>query len=128
MIVAGMLITLVSAFVIPHLNPSTFQNTSWFYHGNQSIAIQNVPGFVQSILAGVGILELVTGSIVLGSGVMLRIHPEQSVVFGVLMLIFSVLSFFGSGGFVIGAILGIIGGVMTLTWKRQAPSTPTGVS
>ena len=35
-------------------------------------------------------------------------------VFGVLILVFSVLSFFGSGGFVIGAILGIIGGVMTL--------------
>jgi hypothetical protein len=123
-IVAGMLITTVSAFVIPHLNPSVFNNTAWFQHGNASIAVQNVPGFVQSILAGVGILELVTGLIVLGSGIMLRIHPEQSVLFGVLMLIFAVLSFFGSGGFVIGAIMGIIGGVMTLSWKRPAAQAP----
>ena len=32
--------------------------------------------------------------------------------------IFSVLSFFGSGGFVVGAILGIIGGIMILRWRR----------
>ncbi|MDA4112648.1 MAG: DUF6114 domain-containing protein [Thaumarchaeota archaeon] len=70
---------------------------------------------------------LISGLIVLVSGIMLRVNPGQPVVFGLLILIFSVLSFFGSGGFVIGAILGIIGGIMTLRWRQpvgsaQAPS------
>ncbi len=71
---------------------------------------------------------LISGLVVLGSGIMLRIHPEQSTVFGVLILVFSVLSFFGSGGFVIGAILGIIGGIMTLSWKRPAVTTQAPAS
>jgi len=81
-------------------------------------------------LQGVGLFGLVSGLIVLGSGVMLRINPNQSMVFGLLILIFSVLSFFGSGGFVVGAILGIAGGIMTLRWRRPAPlaqATPISV-
>jgi hypothetical protein len=39
----------------------------------------------------------------------------------VLILVFSILSFIGLGGFVVGAILGIVGGVLALRWK---PSTP----
>ena len=115
MIAAGLLILGVGIFIIPHLNPSLFNNTVG------SVPVQNLPGFVGSVLQGVGLFGLVSGLIVLGSGIMLRIKPEQSAVFGLLMLIFSVLSFFGSGGFVIGAILGIAGGVMTLRWKRPAP-------
>ena len=112
MIAAGLLILGVSVFVIPHLNPSLFNN------GTKPIPVQNLPSFVESILAGVGLAGLISGLIVLGSGVMLRIYPNQSVLFGVLILIFSVLSFFGTGGFVIGAILGIVGGIMTLRWRR----------
>ena len=114
MIVAGMLITALSVFVIPHLDASLFHNATG------SMRVQDVPGFVGSLLEGVGLLGLISGLVVLGSGVMLRINPRQSVVFGLLILVFSVVSFFGSGGFVIGALLGIIGGIMTLRWRRPA--------
>ena len=114
MIVAGMLITALAVFVIPHLNTSLFHNSTG------SLPVQNVPSFVGSILTGFGLLGLISGIIVLGSGIMLRINPGQSVVFGLLILVFSVLSFFGSGGFVAGAVLGIIGGIMTLRWRRPA--------
>lgn len=122
MVAAGLIILTVGTFVIPHLNPSLFNNTSG------PVSIQNMPGFVGSVLTGVGAFGLISGLIVLVSGIMLRIKPEQSAVFGVLILIFSVLSFFGTGGFVAGAILGIIGGVMTLRWRRpvamaQPPTT-----
>jgi hypothetical protein len=118
MIVAGMLITTIAVFVIPHLG------TSLFHNATGSIPVQNVPGFVGSLLAGFGLIGLISGVIVLGSGVMLRINPSQSVVFGVLILVFSVVSFFGFGGFVAGAVLGIIGGIMTLRWRR--PAAPAG--
>jgi hypothetical protein len=121
MLVAGMFFTVLSVFVIPHLDASLFHNATG------SMPVQNVPSLVSGVLAGLGLLGLISGLIVLGSGIMLRIKPGQSVVFGVLILVFSVVSFFGTGGFVIGAILGIIGGIMTLRWRRpvalaEAPS------
>jgi hypothetical protein len=118
MILAGLLVLAVSAFVIPHLNDSFFNGTMNFNNTGHPIPIHSIPGFVGGILAAVGLFGLISGLVVLGSGVMVRIHPEQSTVFGVLILVFSVLSFFGSGGFVIGAVLGIIGGIMILRWRR----------
>jgi hypothetical protein len=114
MIVAGLLILGVSVFVIPHLSASAFGS------GTVSFPVQSVPGFVDSVLAGVGLAGLISGLVVLGSGVMLRAYPDQTVLFGVLMVFFSILGFVGTGGFVVGAILGIAGGAMTLTWKRPA--------
>lgn len=130
MIVAGLLVLAVSAFVIPHLSSALFNNATFWNSTGHPIPIHNIQGFVGSILAGVGVFGLISGLVVLGSGVMVRINPAQSTVFGVLILIFSVLSFFGSGGFVIGAILGIVGGVMTLRWRKptalpEAPSSST---
>ena len=113
-VAAGLIILMVGAFVIPHLNPSTFNGT------RGPVAIGDMPGFVGSILSGVGLFGLVSGLVVLISGIMVRVRPDQSGAFGVLILIFSVLSFFGSGGFIIGAALGILGGAMTLRWKRPA--------
>jgi Family of unknown function (DUF6114) len=129
MIVAGLLVLAASAFIIPHLNSSFFNGTMNFNNTGHQIPIHNLPGFVGGILAGVGLFGLISGLVVLGSGIMARIHPEQSTVFGVLILVFSVLSFFGSGGFVIGALLGIIGGVMMLRWRRPATAAeaPTSV-
>jgi len=115
MIVAGILITVLAVFVIPHLNTALFM-----HNASRPFPVQDVPSFVGSLLAGVGLIGLISGLIVLGSGIMLRINPRQSVVFGLLILVFSVVSFFGSGGFVVGAVLGIIGGIMTLRWRRPA--------
>jgi hypothetical protein len=117
MVAAGLIVLMVGVFVIPHLNPSVFNNING---PGSNVSIQNPQGFVGSILTGVGAFGLVSGIVVLGSGIMLRTKPEQSSVFGVLILTFSVLSFFGSGGFIVGALLGIVGGVMTLRWRKPA--------
>ena len=116
MIAAGLLILGVSVFVTPHLNASVFNNPTG------SISVQNIPGFVSSVLEGVGSFGLISGLIVLGSGVMLRMYPNQSVLFGLLIVIFSILGFLGTGGFIIGAVLGIAGGIMTLRWKGPGTS------
>jgi Family of unknown function (DUF6114) len=130
MLVAGFIILSVSAFVIPHLNSSFFNGSMYFNDTSHPVPFHDFQGFVGGVLTGVGLFGLVSGLIVVGSGFMLRIHPEHRSAFGVLILVFSVLSFFGSGGFVIGAILGIIGGIMTLSWRSPAasqPVTPTSV-
>jgi hypothetical protein len=48
---------------------------------------------------------------------MLLAKVGQRRTWGILILVFSVLSFIGLGGFVIGAILGIVGGVLILRWR-----------
>jgi len=69
-----------------------------------------------------GVLGLIFGLIVIISALMLNNKPEQHSTWGILIIIFSVLSILGSamGGFGIGLILGVIGGILAVTWK-----TPT---
>jgi hypothetical protein len=131
MVAAAFIILWVSAYIIPHINDFIAQgirsgafanspqfNGSFFNHYNAtSVSQSQIPGFVGGIMQGIGLFGLVSGIIVLVSGAMLRANPGQRTLWGTLILVFSVLSFFGSGGFVIGAILGIVGGIMALTWK-----------
>ena len=66
-----------------------------------------------------GILGLVFGVIVIISALMLNSKPQEHTTWGTLILVFSVPSIFGSAmsGFGIGLILGIIGGILAITWK-----------
>jgi len=77
------------------------------------------PGF-QAIGTGlgiVGILGLIFGAIVIISAIMLIQRPQEHSTWGILIVIFSVLSIFGAmGGLGAGIILGVIGGVLALTW------------
>lgn len=66
-----------------------------------------------------GILGLIFGAIVVISAIMLNSKPQEHATWGTLIVLFSVLSIFGGamGGFGVGLILGLIGGVLALTWK-----------
>jgi len=66
-----------------------------------------------------GILGLIFGVIVIISAFMLNSKPLEHSTWGTLIVIFSVLSIFGGmmGGFGIGLILGLIGGILGVTWK-----------
>ena len=69
--------------------------------------------------AFLGVLGLIFGIIVIISALMLNNKPEQHSTWGILIIVFSVLSIFGSamGGFGIGLILGLIGGILAVTWN-----------
>ena len=65
-----------------------------------------------------GIVGVVFGIIVIVSALMLNSKPAQHTTWGVLILVFSILSLFGgAGGFYVGLILGLIGGTLAITWK-----------
>lgn len=66
-----------------------------------------------------GIAGLLFGIVVIVSALMLYNHPADHSKWGILILIFSVLSIFGSAmaGFGVELILGVLGGIFALTWK-----------
>jgi len=70
-----------------------------------------------------GVLSLigtVSGILVITGAVMLSSRPAEHEAWGIIILIFSLISLLGMGGFLIGAILGIIGGAFALSWKPAA--------
>ena len=66
-----------------------------------------------------GLAGILFGVAVIVGAVMLHNNPAQHSKWGLLILIFSLLSIFGSAmaGFGIGLILGLIGGILAVTWK-----------
>ena len=67
--------------------------------------------------AAVSVVSLICGIIVLVGAIMLRVYPQDRVIWGVVILVFSAISFVGMGGYFVGAIFGIIGAVLALTYK-----------
>jgi len=76
-------------------------------------------GFPYGIVSGLMLVSLVSGVLVIVGAAMISIHPSQSSMWGIVVLMFSIISFVGMGGFVIGAVLGIVGGVLALTWRPK---------
>jgi len=72
-----------------------------------------------------GLAGLTFGVIVIVSALMLNRKPQEHTTWGILIIVFSALSIFGSsmGGFGVGLVLGIIGGVLALTWTPPPPQT-----
>jgi len=123
-LVGGALIVLVDIFllaiaivVLPHINYADFTSPRGYTGSPGSLA----SGFVSAI----AIFGLICGTIVLLSSVMLRLKPAQLQTWGTLTLVFSILSFFGFGGFIVGAVLGIVGSIMILRWKPPPPLATT---
>ena len=80
-------------------------------------------------MGGTWILGLISGIIVLISAIMLNIRPGEAThgmracctMWGTMILLFSIVSLFGGsmGGFLIGAILGIVGGALALSSRPK---------
>ena len=72
-------------------------------------------GFPFGSMVGLMLVGIVCGVIVIIGALMLKSHVAEHRSWGLVILIFSVISFLGMGGFYIGAILGIIGGALALS-------------
>ncbi len=65
------------------------------------------------------VVALVFGIIVLIGAIMLNAQPTQNMTWGIIVLVFSIASFIGMGGYMIGAILGIAGGAIALSYRQR---------
>ena len=115
-LLVDILLLAVSIVILPHLNYTTVTPPRG-YTGS-------IPNLVSGFVGALAAFGLLCGAIVLFSSVALRLMPRHRQTWGVLILVFSILSFFGFGGFIIGAVLGVIGAILILTWKPPATPTP----
>ena len=72
-----------------------------------TVQIAGLVGIVSGIL-------VIVGAIMINSGKLGRVK-----IGGIIAIIFSITSIFAGGGFFIGLILGLIGGILALTWKPK---------
>ena len=82
-------------------------------------------GFPFGFMGGFSLVAMVSGIIVIVGALMLKSRPTEHMTWGIVILVFSIISFVGMGGFVLGALLGIAGGALALSWKPSS-RTETG--
>jgi len=73
-----------------------------------------------TLFTAVSIIAIFSGAIVILGAVMLHLQPRNHITWGVLILIFAIVSFADMGGLLIGAILGIVGGALALSYRPPA--------
>jgi hypothetical protein len=77
-------------------------------------------GYGSGLYSWLSIISLAFGILVVIGAIMLNSRPAEHVTWGILVLVFSIASFIGMGGYFIGAVLGIAGGAVALSYR-----TPT---
>ncbi|MCL4344679.1 MAG: hypothetical protein JRN26_05455 [Nitrososphaerota archaeon] len=112
-IIAGALMVASSIIVMIASLAFALTQPTGYYYGPMMFGRYGGPFFMFGMMS---IFGLVSGIIVIVSALMLRKSTDYTV-WGILIIVFSIFSFFGMGGFVIGAVLGIVGGALALSWK-----------
>lgn len=94
--------------------------TTWFPE-----IIPTIPGTVNdtAVLYRLTALGLIFGVLVLLGAILLRIKPADKKAWGIVIVVFSIPSVITGGGFIIGFILGIIGGALALSRKSQTQAS-----
>jgi hypothetical protein len=81
------------------------------------MAMMPLQSFIWTTMAVVSVISISTGVVLIIGGYSIYGKPESAGKWGVAILVASVVGLFGMGGFFIGPILGIIGGILALTKK-----------
>jgi len=89
----------------------------------RSVVESIVPG-ASGILIGLGALAVLVGLIIVFLGLRIKSNPASARMSGILIIVLSLVSFVGGGGFFIGLILALIGGIVAATWTSPTLSQP----
>jgi hypothetical protein len=89
----------------------------WSWYGMMGHWMMGDFGYDTGMMFGFSLAALVSGILVIVGAIMLNARPEEHTAWGSIVLIFSIVSFIGMGGFFIGALLGIAGGALALSLK-----------
>ena len=69
------------------------------------------------LVIAVSVIGIASGIIVIYGAFSVKNKPEERTTWGALILAFSLISLLSLGGFLVGAILGILGGILALVEK-----------
>jgi hypothetical protein len=72
---------------------------------------------VQSVLTILTAVGVILGAIIIIGAVMIYQTPSSKTGWGVVILVLSIVSIIIGGGFIIGLVLGIVGGALALSFK-----------
>ncbi len=72
----------------------------------------------------IGAIGIVIGIVLMVGGVMMYSRPASTTAWGVIILVLSLVSIIATGGFFLGLILGLIGGILGIAFKPPAPAAP----
>lgn len=72
-----------------------------------------------SFIAILALLALIFGTLVVVFAILLYNRPAEHVTWGVLILVFSCASIVGFGGFIIGLVLGVVGGALGIAFRSE---------
>lgn len=103
---------------------------SFFCYGNSGVLYGMMSGtysYMSGFWLALPLLSIASGVIVTIGAIMLNSRPRERMTWGIIVLAFAVASFVGMGGFLIGALLSIIGGALAINWKPPV-ETPTNES
>ena len=94
--------------------------TTWF-----PWIIPTIPGTVNdaTVLYRLTAIGLIFGVLVSFGAIMLHVKPGNIKAWGIVIVLFSIPSYVTGGGFIIGGILGMIGGAKAFAWKPKMPTT-----
>ncbi len=79
-------------------------------------------GYGSAWMWGLALVSLVCGILVLTGAIMLKAQPQNQASWGTVVLVFSIASLVGMGGYFIGAVLGIAGGAIALSYRKPNTS------
>jgi hypothetical protein len=100
---------------------------SFFCNGNSGVLYGMMNGtygyYGTGFWLALSSLSIISGIIVILGAIMLNSRPTAHMTWGIIILVFAIVSFVGMGGFLIGAILSLIGGAFAINWKPQV-NTP----
>jgi len=118
-LIAGVLIFVSSAISVVWFTVGSAPFGSyWGMMGDYHQMLGNF-GFNSGYLLGFSVLGLVCGIIVIVGSFLLNLRPLEHASWGTVVLVFSALSFVSMGGWIVGAVLGIAGGVFGIIWRSS---------
>ena len=95
---------------------SCFRMMNWYY------GMMAGSGF-GAWFYGMAAIGVISGVVVLVGAIMIYTRPRGTSKWGAIVIASSLLSLLGMDGFFIGAILGVVGGILAIIWKPSLSST-----
>jgi hypothetical protein len=77
-----------------------------------------------AVVIGLGLLGVIFGFLIVFWAFRLKSNPASAKTMGILIIVFSLIGLLGGGGFYIGSILALIGGILALAWHPPMVSQP----